>query len=210
MKISKHVMLWALGFVCVLTVSLYPAVSNAQEGEAVDADMVIMDKMTSPTPPQAQEQMQSTKPGGTSEYEKEQEAVRKVLEEELAKAKAENKDEKILAKKVDLAKKMHQIRPTREQVDSAVQRTALNFPPQERASFIAAMESMLNYNAIERVSVDAMVETYSLKELESMVEYFSKPEARSASKKIPTWARKVQPEIVHMIDRAIMRLRTGQ
>lgn len=132
------------------------------------------------------------------------------IEASVAQAKAELADEDILAKKIALAKQMHQIRPTREQVDSAILRAAQNLPPAQQSSFITSMTSILNYNAIERISIDAMVETYSLKELEAMVAYYSLPEAISASKKTRFWAGKVQPEIVRMIDKAMIRVRTGQ
>lgn len=128
----------------------------------------------------------------------------------IAAAKAELEDEAVLAKKVELAKKMHAIRPTREQVDAAVDRAAMSIPQFQRAAFIASMRSVLNYNAIERISIDSMVETYTLKELEAMVAYYSTPEAISASKKVGRWAQAVQPEIIHMIDKAMLRVRTGQ
>ncbi len=132
------------------------------------------------------------------------------IEKSLAEAKAENKDQEILGKKLELAKKMHQIRPTRDQIDSAVRSASLALPENERQGFVTAMGTILNYNAIERISIDAMVETYTLNELESMVEYFSKPEAMSASRKIGVWAQEVQPEIGRMIDKAMIRLRTGR
>ncbi len=132
------------------------------------------------------------------------------LEKGLVEAKKENEDKDILAKKIELAKKMHHIRPTRVQVDAAVKRAAQNLPSFERQNFIVAMQSMLNYNAIERISIDAMVETYTLAELKAMVDYFSRPEAVSASAKMESWAKAVQPEIIRMIDRAMMRIKTGQ
>ena len=114
-----------------------------------------------------------------------------------------------MARRVALAKEMHKIRPTREQVDGAIRQASLSVPENERAAFIAAMTSVLNYRAIERISVDAMAEVFTVKELESMVEYYSKPEAKSASKKIKDWAKIVQPEINRIIDKAMMRVRTG-
>ncbi len=115
----------------------------------------------------------------------------------------------MIAKKAELATKMHQIRPTRVQVDSAIEQAAMNMPEAERQPFIAAMKSVLNYNAIEKISVDAMVDTFTLPELEAMVAYHSTPEAQSVSQKMSTWAMKVQPEVVRMIDTAIMRVKTG-
>lgn len=132
------------------------------------------------------------------------------IDKSIEAAKKENEDEAILQKKLDLAKKMHQIRPTRDQVDAAVNMAAQSLSPNERQPFIVGMKRILNYNAIERISIDAMVQTYTLAELEPMVAYFSTPEARSASKKIANWATQVQPEIVRMIDKAIARIRTGQ
>jgi hypothetical protein len=121
----------------------------------------------------------------------------------------EEQTPEILEKKVALARKMHEINPTRDQVDSAISRASFSLPENQRQPFVAAMQTVLNYNAIERISIDAMVDVYSLKELESMVEYYSKPEAQSASKKLQEWAGQVQPEVTRMIDKAIMRVRTG-
>jgi len=207
MKISERVNLWVIVGACVCLLGVFSSLGHAQEGEAVDADSLLMNKTMSKAPARARA---PRAPKRSSEDQNAIKEAQKLVDKALAEAKAENEDEKILAKKVKLAKEMHQIRPTRNQIDRAVRQAASNLPEYERAKYIAAMTSMLNYNAIERISIDAMVETHSLKEIESMVEYFSKPEAQSASKKIGPWARKVQPEIVRMIDRAMMRLRTGQ
>jgi len=212
MKISKRVTLWTLGVACVCALGMYPNLGYSQEGEAVDVDSLLMRKTTVPEAKQTlNEKKALSRPNkGASKDQKVIKDAERALEEAVAEAKAENEDDALLAKKIKLAKEMHKIRPTREQVNSAVRKASMSLSEYEQASFISAMESMLNYNAIERISVDAMVETYSHKELVSMVEYFSKPEAMSASKKILPWARKVQPEIAHMIDRAMMRIRTGQ
>jgi hypothetical protein len=114
-----------------------------------------------------------------------------------------------LERRVALAKEMHEFRSTREQIDGAVHQVALRFPQGDRQGFITSMMAALNYAAIERISVDAMAETFTVKELEAMVAYYSKPEAKSITQKTPLWAEKVQPEITRMIDKAMMRVRTG-
>jgi len=191
MKFSKRFML--LSAIAVGSVFIVQQ-GGAQNNEAVNADDVLSPKTVSE---------EKAKPSDLS-------AAKSNLEKGLAEAKAENENKEILAEKIALAKEMHQIRPTRKQVDSAVKRAAQNLPSFDRQNFIVSMQSMLNYNAIERISIDAMVDTYTLVELKSMVEYFSKPEAISASSKVSSWARAVQPEIVRMIDRAMMRIKTGQ
>lgn len=115
-----------------------------------------------------------------------------------------------LAHKVELAKKMHQIRPTAEQIDAAIKQVAGSLPEMQRKGFVDTMTESLNYNAIERISIDAMVDVFTLKELELMVDYYTKPEAMSASDKMGDWAKIVQPEIARLIDKALMKIRLGE
>ena len=188
MKLSKFLIVGACGI-------LMSTSALAQDNEAVNADDVLAPKATE----QVQKQAEPTKTQAQID-----------LEKGLAAAKAENENKEILAKKLALAKTMHEIRPVRTQVDAAVKRVSERLPAYERQNFVVTMQSMLNYNAIERISTDSMVDTYTLLELQSMVEYFSKPEARSASTKVSSWAKAVHPEIVRMIDSAMMRIKTGQ
>jgi len=108
-----------------------------------------------------------------------------------------------------LAKEMHEIRPAADQVDSAIDSVSLKMPQASRESFKSRMRNLLDYRAIERISINAMAGTYTLAELEAMVEYYSKPEAQSALDKTSEYQQKVGPEIVRMIDRAVMQMRTG-
>ena len=71
------------------------------------------------------------------------------------------------------------------------------------------MRGVLNYQAIEKISIDAMAETYTLPELQAMVDYYSKPEAISAAAKDQAYGQKVYPEIMRMLDAAMMKVRTG-
>lgn len=112
-------------------------------------------------------------------------------------------------KRLELARKMHEINPTQQQVTAAIDQIAAAQPEAERESFKTAMRSALNWKAIEKISIDAMAEIFTEEELTSMVEYYSKPEAKSARLKEKEWAGKVYPEITRMLDQAMMRVRTG-
>ncbi len=111
--------------------------------------------------------------------------------------------------RLELARKMHEINPTRPQIDAAIEDVASRQPPNEQEAFRTAMRGALNYQAIEKISIDAMAETYTKPELEAMVEYFGKPEAKSAALKDTIYNKKVYPEIARMLDQSIMRVRTG-
>ena len=112
--------------------------------------------------------------------------------------------------RIVLATKMHELRPVRAQIDHAIAQYAQTRPEAERASFTTAMRNVFNVKALEKISIDAYAETFTLEELEAMVEYYSKPEARSASDKIGAYSAIVYPEIMRMLDRAAIRVKTGE
>lgn len=109
---------------------------------------------------------------------------------------------------------MMEIRPVQAQVDRAidvyVQNYLLAASEEDKEIFRTAMRRLMNPAALEKVAVDAYAETFTLKELEAMVEYYSKPEAQSASDKQRLLNSKIAPEIGRMMDRALIRLRTDQ
>ncbi|HRQ60152.1 MAG TPA: hypothetical protein PLO23_01330 [Alphaproteobacteria bacterium] len=113
-------------------------------------------------------------------------------------------------KRLELAKKMHELRPTKTQVMQAIEVVSQRVPEDKRAAFEGSMMGAMDFKAIEKISIDAMTETFTVPELEAMVEYYSKPEAQSASDKLPDYQRKVGPEIIRMIDKAMMKVKTGQ
>ena len=115
----------------------------------------------------------------------------------------------VSVRQLELAKQMHSYRPAREQVDAAIERIARAYPAEQREAFKVSMRRVLNYRAIEKSSIEAMVEGYTEAEVEAMVAYYARPEARSASEKYVAYAAKVQPEIVKMIDQAMMKIKTG-
>jgi hypothetical protein len=116
-----------------------------------------------------------------------------------------------LEKRIELAKKWHDLMPVsvREQVNGAIDEAANQQPENEREVFRANMRNVLNYQALEKISIDAMADIYTAAELEALVDYYSKPEARSAHEKYQHYAEKVYPEISRMLDQAMMRARTG-
>ena len=112
--------------------------------------------------------------------------------------------------RAELAKKMHELLPTRDQVYTAIDQFAQAQPEQQREALRAAMRNAFNVKALEKISINAYTETYTLEELQAMVEYYSKPVARSAAAKTEDYSAIVYPEIIRMLDRAAMKARTGQ
>ncbi len=116
-----------------------------------------------------------------------------------------------LDKRIALSKQWHGLMPmsVREQINIAIDEAANQQPENEREVFRANMRNILNYQAIEKISVDAMAEIYTAAELQALVDYYSKPEAKSANTKYQAYAARIYPEITRMLDQAMMRARTG-
>jgi len=143
-----------------------------------------------------------------SAQEAAQEAVKEAVTQEQAQA--ESPADPTYDERIALAKKMHELRPVREQVEQAINQYAQTRPQGERESFKSTMRNVFNMRALEKISIDAYAETFTAPELSAMVEYYSKPEAISAGEKFDNYAGIVYPEIVRMLDRAAIRVRTGE
>lgn len=118
-------------------------------------------------------------------------------------------DDPSYAQRLELAKQMHELRPVREQVNGAIDQYASRLAQDQQESFKTAMRSVLNAKALEKISTDAYAEVFTQEELASMVAYYSKPEAQSASEKLGQYAGIVYPQIVKMLDKAAMRVKAG-
>jgi|GEM_PF-6729776 len=79
----------------------------------------------------------------------------------------------------------------------------------ERDRFLKMVEKAFDYTKLEKLSIDTMVDLYTTQELTKMVEYFGSAEARSIEKKLPIYQEKIQPEIIRMLDSAMIAERTG-
>ena len=112
-------------------------------------------------------------------------------------------------RRLELAEQLQEFRPAREQVDNAIDQYVSRISPQRRETYRAALKNILNYKALERISIDAYADVFTAEELTAMVEYYSKPEARSAADKFDEYGAQVYPEIVRMLDQAMIRAKTG-
>jgi len=116
------------------------------------------------------------------------------------------------SERLELAKQMLEIRPAKQQLENAVDTYIRNYmfayPEKEQQAFRMGLLRVMNPKALEKTSVDAYAEVFTVKELQAMVEYYSKPEAQSATNKQNALNAKIAPEIVRMLDHALIRTRT--
>ncbi|MCC6598467.1 MAG: DUF2059 domain-containing protein [Alphaproteobacteria bacterium] len=112
-----------------------------------------------------------------------------------------------------LAEEMLAIRPVRVQVERAVdayiEAAMRNKSERDKEVFRIAMLRALNVDALEKIAVEAYADTFTEAELSAMVEYYQKPEARSAAAKEGALTQKIGPEIIKILDQAAMKARTA-
>lgn len=127
----------------------------------------------------------------------------------LTSAFAEDDD---FAERLVLAEKMLEINPARDQVERAVDAYIANYlfayPDNQKQVFRASMLNVIKPKALEKRTIDAYAELYTKDELAAMVEYYSKPEAKSARAKQTQLQNMIAPELTRTLDQALIKLRT--
>ena len=121
-----------------------------------------------------------------------------------AQVSAENAEQRM-----ELSRQLHEIKPIKPRIDKSIDNIARQMKNTDQRAFAATVKRILNYNAIKTASIKAMADIYTLEELEAMIEYYSKPEAKSAAEKQDEYQERVSPEITKMMDKALMEMRTG-
>ena len=114
-----------------------------------------------------------------------------------------------LRQRLMLAKELQKVWPVKEQVENAVEAYLIEWPEEERAAQREAVEEALNIKVLEKVSVDAYAQTFTAQELQALLDYYSNPAAKTAEAKREDYFRLVYPEIIKMLDKAMMRVRLG-
>jgi len=113
------------------------------------------------------------------------------------------------AERLQLATKMHEIRPAKDQIAEAVNAASNRLPQATRADFGAAMMKSIDIPALEKQSIEVMAQTFTKVELEKMVSYFGSPEAKVIAEKLAIYQAAMNPVIIQMLDKAAMEARTG-
>lgn len=114
-----------------------------------------------------------------------------------------------MQERLALAQKMHEIQPASQQIDIAVSRVAQQMPEADRKPFHDNIMAAIDNKKLEELSIKTMADIFTKEELTLMVGYFSSPQAKSISEKMPMYQDILNPEIMKMLDAAMMKARTG-
>ncbi len=114
-------------------------------------------------------------------------------------------------KKDELVRKLHKYLPSAQLIDNAIDILSPKYAKSEKEKerFQKSMRMLVDYADLEKKSRNYMKETFTVKELEALVEFYSNPNGKSAVEKMKQYQKKIGPEIVKTIDKTLLEYRTG-
>lgn len=108
------------------------------------------------------------------------------------------------AERVNLSKDLHDIRNIRDRINGTIAGVAETLPPEDREDFSKYVQLKIDYDALEKKSIDYAAEIYSVPELKAMIAYFGSADGQSAEAKGGDYADKIGKDIMKDIDAAIL------
>jgi hypothetical protein len=114
-----------------------------------------------------------------------------------------------MQKRIELATRMADLTPPRDTVVLAVNTITSSAPPDQRQEVKSKMLSAFDFDGFRQTVIQDMAKTFTVPELQKMVDYHSSPEAKSIAQKMPAYENMIQPEMTRLLDVALMVARTG-
>lgn len=114
------------------------------------------------------------------------------------------------AKRLELATRMAELSPPRDVVELAIGQIIATAPAAEQQELRSKMLSAFDFDGFRQTVIKSMADTFSESELQAMVDYNSRPEAKSIAKKMADYQARIQPDMTKKLDVALMVARTGR
>jgi len=91
----------------------------------------------------------------------------------------------------------------KEMMNDMVEQMGKNQPPEKQAWIKNVMNNYLDYNALETIMKNSMIQTFTADELEAIVDFYTSPVGKSAMKKFGTYMATATPSIQSEVLKAI-------
>ncbi len=108
------------------------------------------------------------------------------------------------AERIKLSKDLHDIRNIRERINAVISSAADTIPPEDREDFQRYVQLKVDYDTLEKKSIEYAAEVYTAPELKAMISYFGSPDGQSAEAKGETFSQKIGKDIFAQVDDAIL------
>lgn len=113
------------------------------------------------------------------------------------------------AERIKYATDFADIKPIREAIDRDIEAAAMGMTDDEKEEFMRFVQLRIDYEKIEKESIDMMADMFTVPELKAMVTYYGSPEGKSAEDKAMVYTSKIGPQIASAIDGALMDAKLG-
>jgi len=99
--------------------------------------------------------------------------------------------------------------PVQKMIDDMLAGVTKSIPTEQQAGFDAFIRKTLRPDFIEQVSIQAMVKTFTVQEIDAMTSFYASPEGRSVQAKMGTYMAEIMPLIQQEIVRAVQEMNAG-
>lgn len=104
----------------------------------------------------------------------------------------------------------HKIRSFKRYVDQAVDNLVKTAPEAKRAEIAGKLKAAIDYEKMERASILATAEIFTVSEIQAMIDYYGSETGKAIESKMPAYTLKIAPDMRRIMDAALMDLRLGK
>lgn len=99
--------------------------------------------------------------------------------------------------------------PLAKMLDDMYDAVATNIPPDQREEFKKKMSRVVRLDALERITLDALVQTFTVDELDALAEFYGSKHGASAMKKFGAYMSAIMPPLLQEMQRALRELQAS-
>lgn len=115
-----------------------------------------------------------------------------------------------LAAREEAADRYLRVVPMGRMLEDSYAEIAKELPPEQREAFLAQMRGIVRVEALERITRDALVNTFTTDELNALADFYGSRHGASAISKFGPYMAQVMPPLLEEVQRALQELQAAK